>query len=265
VSLQTVNAFQAGLAKLYHYQPFNPEHIADLLTRNRIHCSTPGKLNDPWDCQLCYDSDSLKDPAVREQYIDWLSQLVGGFPASECRTALEVLLKDPEGLTKSIEGLARTAQQETSKRRIYCLTPHPDSILMWSHYSNNHSGICLEFQTANPLFSSAMKVIYLSHYPKFLPHEMGIGQAFQVLLTKSEAWSYEEEYRIVGIPQAPPGAPMQLDSDWINLPHGALAAVILGCQADQKQIERFFKGHAPHLPLRKAVRVGNQYRLTITD
>jgi hypothetical protein len=54
-------------------------------------------------------------------------------------------------------------------------------------------------------------------------------------------WSYEDEYRLIGIPQALPGAPMQLDSDWINLPRGALAAVILGCQADQKRVERFFE------------------------
>lgn len=265
VSLQIVDAFQAGLAKLYHYQPFNPEHIADLLTRNRIHCSTPGKLNDPWDCQLWYDCDSLKDPTVRNQYVDWLNEMGDGFPTSERRTALEGWLKGPENLGKSIEDLARKVQVETARRRIYCLTPHPDSILMWSHYSKNHSGICLEFQTANPLFSGAMKVTYLSHYPRFLPHEMGMDQACQVLLTKSDAWSYEEEYRLVGIPQAPPGAPMQLDSDWINLPRGALTAVILGCQADQKRIQRFFKGHAPHLPLKKAIRTRNQYRLTIAD
>jgi len=265
VSLQIVNAFQAGLAKLYHYQPFNPEHIADLLKRNRIHCSTPGKLNDPWDCQPWYDSDSLKDPTVRDQYIDWLNEMHDGFPTSERRKALEAFLKDPENLAKSTEDLARKVQEETARRRIYCLTPHPDSILMWSHYSNNHSGVCLEFQTANRLFSGAMKVSYLSHYPKLLPHEMGTSQAIQVLLTKSEVWAYEEEFRLVGIPQAPPGAPMLLDSDWINLPRGSLTAVILGCQADEGRIKRFFKGHAPQLPLKKAVRARNQYRLTITE
>lgn len=28
---------------------------------------------------------------------------------------------------------------------VYCLTTVPDSILMWSHYANNHKGVCLEY------------------------------------------------------------------------------------------------------------------------
>jgi hypothetical protein len=145
--------------------------------RNRIHCSTPGKLNDPWDCQPWYDSDGLKDPTIRAQYADWLNEMGDGPPTLARRQTLEAFLRDPENLTQSMEELSRKVQAETARRRIYCLTPHPDSILMWSHYSNNHAGICLEFQTANRLFSGAMRVSYLSHYPTFLPHEMGMDQA----------------------------------------------------------------------------------------
>ena len=87
----------------------------------------------------------------------------------ERRAALATLFSDSDKLAKSVDELSQLIQTETALRRIYCLTPHNDSILMWSHYSNNHTVICLEFTTGNTLFQGAMKVEYLERYPTFLP------------------------------------------------------------------------------------------------
>ena len=42
-----------GIGKVYHYQALDePKHwewLADTLTKNRVNCSDPVKINDPWD------------------------------------------------------------------------------------------------------------------------------------------------------------------------------------------------------------------------
>jgi len=73
---------------------------------------------------------------------------------------------------KSIDDFSACNQLVISHRRLYCLTPDPCSTLMWSHYADNHRGICLEFDTTNPLFSDALEVAYRSEYPRWVPHEM---------------------------------------------------------------------------------------------
>ncbi len=42
---------------------------------------------------------------------------------------------------------------------------------MWSHYSRNHSGICLEFTASNSKFVAAQRVDYQKEYPALLFHD----------------------------------------------------------------------------------------------
>lgn len=68
---------------------------------------------------------------------------------------------------------------------------------MWSHYADNHRGVCLEFATANPLFATAKAVQYLKDYPSWVP--MDADQVVKTVYTKSNEWEYEDEYRLLGI------------------------------------------------------------------
>jgi Protein of unknown function (DUF2971) len=65
----------------------------------------------------------------------------------------------PRQLQNFIQEVSKRAEGEICKRTIYCLTPDPTSILMWSHYADHHRGICLEFDVANALFLKAWKVV----------------------------------------------------------------------------------------------------------
>src|ERR1017187_7276787 len=56
----------------------------------------------------------------------------------------------PEGAgQKFMDDLSKDIQRMVSKRRICCLTRDPTSTLMWSHYAENHHGVCLEFGVDN--------------------------------------------------------------------------------------------------------------------
>jgi Protein of unknown function (DUF2971) len=71
---------------------------------------------------------------------------------------------------------------------------------MWSHYSENHRGYCLEFEATNatPVFGEAQPVEYVPDYPTVDFFNTPKEKIFDLIfLTKHIRWSYEEEWRIV--------------------------------------------------------------------
>jgi Protein of unknown function (DUF2971) len=175
------------------------------------------------------------------------------------------LRNSPTERAEFMDGQSKSLQNMVSKRRIYCLTPYADSTLMWSHYAENHRGICLEFGVDKPLFSQALQVIYASRYPVWLLHEFETQQdrAVEMILTKAEEWSYEKEFRLISILSGSETNPLRPRDDFFPLPPGALKSVIAGCQADYDAVKAIVNTLAPNLPVKRAVRVPNHYRLVI--
>jgi hypothetical protein len=153
--------------------------------------------------------------------------------------------------------------------KLYCLSPLVDSTLMWSHYGDNHKGICLEFGVDNPVFGSAQEVSYLSSYPKWAPHSLMNPAEPHVLLTKSDDWKYEHEYRVIGlgkgIARPVEAHPLVLNGNFLRLPSGALKAVVTGCEADHEEISGIVRSFAPNLKIKRAVRSATKYRLQIVE
>ena len=256
-------AFQVGHKKLYHYQQFSLDWLADTLHQQRIHCSNPANLNDPWDCIPWYDTESLQDPDTIEQFIVWLRSVAKERPEARIEAELENRIRtNPDFRNKFIHGFSTSNHTVISERRIYCLTPDPCSTLMWSHYADNHRGICLEFDLDNDVFRNAWEVSYSSAYPRWVPHRM-IEAAMRMLLTKSDAWEYEHEFRVIMSPAYEDGHPLKPDGEFLPLPPGALSAVIVGCRGNHAEVIRIVQEHAPTVAVKRMVQVPNQYRLTL--
>jgi hypothetical protein len=147
---------------------------------------------------------------------------------------------------------------------------------MWSHYSNQHKGICLEFGVDNPIFGAAQEVRYLLDYPKLAPHLVADPEDPPLLFTKSIDWKYEREYGIVGLSasvkrSADPSKgvtedaikALSLDGDFLAVPKWAIKAVIVGCEADFAAVEKAVRTVSADLPLKRSVRSPSQYRLMI--
>ena len=74
-----------------------------------------------------------------------------------------------------------------------CFTTNNTNMLMWSHYTNNHSGICAKFNCdADPIFEKAQKVEYSNKPPLIEKSEDYIQSYFR----KTTNWSYEREWRL---------------------------------------------------------------------
>ena len=138
---------------------------------------------------------------------------------------------------------------------------------MWSHYSDNHKGICLEFKVIGTFFGAAVKIIYRSEYPKMLgrkPREhdadresKGLGEGRRIPAGMSVI---KRSHRI--------GKKPLVMRDGF-LPIGdALNAVVMGCEMgdeEERIVRELVKDHGQHVVLKRAVRVAHKYSLTLED
>ncbi len=99
--------------------------------------------------------------------------------------------------------------------RIACFVQSPYSMLMWSHYANNHEGFCIEYEI--PAYSDEHSDIFNNLYPVIYTDtrtnlvdlclnwqargEMNLDQLWgfykYALLSKSLDWKYQQEWRLI--------------------------------------------------------------------
>jgi Protein of unknown function (DUF2971) len=262
------NGYRTGTdvvaGRLYHYEKFRPQWLEATLRDKRIHCSDPAKLNDPWDCRVSFDyTPMLRDPPEREKMLAVHRRALPPETLNHpLRPVYEDLIRNSdEELIKAVNESSRLLTEQLQLRRIYCLTPDPLSTLMWSHYGGDHTGICLEFHVGNRLFLTAHGVKYEKQYPRFVLSQMNSPDALKCILTKAKCWEYEQEYRLIGSPRFPEGAPLKLDGNFLKLPDRALPSVIVGCNGDFGAVKRIVNAAAPEVRVIQIRRAPNQYNL----
>jgi Protein of unknown function (DUF2971) len=181
-------ARQLGFQKYYHYQTFCGDHLMTLLRDKKLFFSDPHTFNDPWDCKPWFDyRPMLEDPVKREAMITFFKSLVSPeMFANPLRASYDTGIRtDDDELKKEVEIYSRGLAERIRKMRVYCLTVLPESTLMWSHYSANHRGICLEFDKNNALIEKARPVRYRDTYPEWTPQGT-MDDPLALVLTKSK-------------------------------------------------------------------------------
>jgi len=258
---------ESGIRRLYHYEKFEAGNLEDTPVNQRVHFSNPKNFNDPWDCYPCFDTTRVADPGCRARCI---------------REALQLSPAQPERYEAKLQGdkklFAEVLQTEfrdavrnviIKRWRIYCLTPHSDNRLMWSHYSDKHRGICLEFDAGEAVIGGAYQVAYSDAPPALDILAISDPSVFQILVTKSPDWCYENEYRILARDGVADDVPPQFlpitDKDFLLPPPHALTAIIAGCRANIDKIKALVQKHAPGLPVKQAVQAPDRYSLSIKD
>ena len=79
---------------------------------------------------------------------------------------------------------------------ILCFSVRWNHPMMWSHYADNHTGICLGFD----LPRDPLKVLQVQYEPRLQPfpekrEDVNENLAKKVLVLKNSCWAYENEYR----------------------------------------------------------------------
>ena len=156
-------------------------HTKSIITDNKLYFSSPADFNDPYDCNIPDGTD---------------------FPDENIRI---LILKKGKTSVKLIEKIQRNPtllpqylKQYIKDSGICCFSKLYDSILMWAHYANSHTGICLKFDTTkdSDFFKKPLYANYSEKPPFFDYHGKIQKEIAKFVVTKFKTWQYEEEVRI---------------------------------------------------------------------
>ena len=184
-------------AYLYKYMPINQNSLRGLANHS-LWFSFLSSFNDPFEGQVVMDEDAIN--RALKAY-DFYSE------------------KNNQLMRKSLEHITKSLKKSST---VCCFSNTADDILLWSHYSDCHRGMCLKFDLKKDLdfFSPLMKVKYDSELEPAQDSNSILNHCF---LRKYDAWQYEKEFRIVKKQKA--GA-YEYKSD-------ALSEVIFGCRTSK--------------------------------
>lgn len=220
---------------LYRYRKLN-EHTVQELREGYFWITPPDDFNDPFDSALLIQHDLILAEMAKKS----VGQFLGLPETASLLTAEEKAfvhsLDDPlpylleiinRGTGRIVSGDRFIKQlnvnlepmwQAQSKRianylKICCFCENYTSTVMWGHYAEGHSGICIEYNTQELLADDDIRpylhpVIYATKRfdstGDYSPRKTA-SRKFAALLPachKSPDWSYEEEWRLV-IPIGP--------------------------------------------------------------
>jgi hypothetical protein len=140
---------------------------------------------------------------------------------------------------------------------IFCVSETHHNLLMWAHYSQNHTGAVVQLMSPEPnsFLRTAQRVVYAKAMPRFVIADfMGADAPWKVMnrltLTKSTHWRYEREWRVVI-------SARDKTKLWETIPFfkRELGAVYLGCrmkEEDKEEAIALTRSQYPHAKLYQA-------------
>ena len=186
------------------------DNTRNILEKGELWFSKPSAFNDPFDCHL-----SFEDGYQEEDARNFLWQ--NGFSKSEIKEALTRYKKNPQLIEQFKD------PSTTDLFRILCLSKVRDNILMWSHYSKNHSGICIgikanqyqntfciqanlgQLQNYVDCGTGMIPGIYVNYTDDYPPAINLFNRTDEDIkpffLNKSKQWEYEQELRFLVMEQ----------------------------------------------------------------
>ena len=247
--------------KLYKYRSFDSDlarqSVENIILNNRLYWQSPSAFNDPFDCQpnFIFGETSVQRSAFARRAVranqDGLTQ------RHMRRAKKRIIAQRPARYNQQMLSLAFAEWMKESA--VACFSRIRDSELMWAHYAASHQGLCFEFTEIIPNFL-AYDVQYCTERPVVNLTRWQYDQTFiEGLLTKSSAWSYEQEQRMIDY-RKPPGYRL--------FPARALTGIILGARMpedDRATIKALVAQRATNLPVLQAVANTAKFKLDIVD
>jgi hypothetical protein len=199
-------------------------YLRNLIEKGELKFTKPSDFNDPFDCCPTQVSEI---PA-------------GAFP----HAVGDMMNKSIQSASSLMHGIA-------------CFTPHPNKMLMWSHYGDQHRSVCVGFDTeillekpplnseGNPLYEDIVEVVYTENRPD--------GDSTDQYFHKSTEWHYEEERRIIS--GAKKGSPIWGEGVW-PIPIESIKEIVLGARMPgelETKVVALVKSANPVIEIKKAV------------
>ena len=189
---------------IYKYRDWENDYHKTVLTKNELFLASPGYFNDPFDCRIPENYYLLNTEEKIEEFIEKTTEkhrdriIASGYDIEERKHNFRERFKDIHATQKEHE--TNEFQKVDECYGVLSLTARWDSLLMWSHYGNEHKGFCIGFHEEKlrntGLFGSGGMVTYGNSFPVRNPLEDRhpfVDAALQ-LNYKALDWKYEQEY-----------------------------------------------------------------------
>lgn len=198
---------------IYKYKCY--DRAIEIIKDDIIYVPQPSQLNDPFESVIKIDLTELNNLEIREEYIKYIINKFQ-FQIDDERLN-EIDLREhlfnktiPDLIDSYIKHRDELHYKDYSNYGILSLTDKYDDLVMWSHYSDMHKGVCIKFNTEkliySRLFETGCIVFYDDKYPtldllNLVSDEVGINIKLLMLLffNKHISWKYENEYRLIKI------------------------------------------------------------------
>lgn len=244
---------------LYKYRSLSNEGERDRVRKtiesNSIYFPSPNQFNDPYDGAVPLSLEGTDNEWRKYILRNMKSRMSNLSPAKRLEKANRIIRSG------AVEKLDPAISTRTVKHiGVYCLSAVNNDILMWSHYADSHRGICLGFRAAptDLFFRRSQKVKYSEQYPITRVFDSDELRMQTAILTKSNHWEYEQEYRII----EPQG------SGEYSFPGDLLVSIILGCnisKQNERNVKDWVQARSPPPMLLRATKRSREYGLQIEE
>lgn len=234
----------------YFYKYMRAENAIKLLESKTLWFSSPKNFNDPFDCNVDLLDFTPSHAGIKE----FINQKVSGNRAVR-REEIAKNKRDPFRIKNQV---AEQTQTNFNKSGVSCYSELNDNILMWSHYSDNHKGVCLKFNSSvKNLGTMTAKVNYLPGYLTSNFWEAKGEAIYHLVFTKAADWKYEKEIRSIRI----------LDKGAIDFDINQLEEIIFGCRTEETITKKIIKITSDkkykHIKFKKAKQTKSSFALRI--
>lgn len=203
--------------ELYRYRRIDNENImcdkhVDALKKDEIYLTSPYLFNDPYDSAFSIDMElfknsiinnvkqKIKEKKVKKEFkkININPENVENIDKIYNDMNVDASIMD-EIIDKNPDIFYNELIKHQIKFKISCFSESPNSILMWSHYANQHQGFCIGYDTSE-IEEEIMKKIYPVFYHETFFQLIENGDLNDKIfnsLIKFKDWKYENEWRLI--------------------------------------------------------------------
>lgn len=243
-------------AALYRFRTYGSyagdRDAVQQLLAGRIRFALIDEFNDPFEGRpraTAAFSNAGEQRAAMERYLRQLHMDRGcsGGEASR-RVAAFMAGKTQQQIVDEIGDIMLGAYRNDDLM-VCCFMAEPAVIapLTWAHYAHGHRGVCLHFDARRLPLSLAQRVEYADDYPAHVvprTHQDAWEGVRVGLLRKSALWSYEHEFRLIRVVDAP-GVAARLGVEWegrtaISDP-GIVTGITLGARMPAEIADELFE------------------------
>jgi hypothetical protein len=178
------------ITSLFKYCPIGKNQLS-ALAQKKIWYSKPASFNDPFDTRF-HVVGNLHS-YVQETDAQKLNRIFG-------EDMSDAIVKKKV----SLESELMQFRQGIEELGILSLANSNNNLLMWSHYAEDHKGMCLEFERKDgevlASSDSTQPIFYTDNHPTLSPKSLlnkaaALTSKKRILYAKSKHWEYEREWR----------------------------------------------------------------------